>query len=285
MRDDTSHADARTGHNAQRGRIGNVVLWIIIAPLLVLAVLPFILMVVSSLQHTTKLTFSVTPDALTFDNYVNLFTVQGFGSALLTSLSVVVIACVLNVIVCSLAGFGFAFKRFPGSEALFWLYLGTMMIPAQVTMIPMFIMFREMGILGSHFALAIPVVNAFGVFLIRQFMYSIPHSLLDAARIDGASDFRIFLTIIVPLIKPVLVALTVFTFLTTWNDFMWPLISLTSDDTRTVTLAVSQMTGAFETQYGMVMAGTTIAFLVPFLVYVVLQRQFVEGVTSTGIKG
>lgn len=143
-------------------------------------------------------------------------------------------------------GFRFRVQALPWIEALFWVYLGTMMIPAQVTMIPMFIMFRELGILGSTFALAIPVVNAFGVFLIRQFMYSIPPSLLDAARIDGASDFRIFLTIILPLIRSVLVALTVFTFLTTWNDFMWPLISLTSDDTRTVTLAVSQMTGALK---------------------------------------
>lgn len=266
-------------------RIGKAILWVFVAILLILAVLPFILMVASSLQETTKLTFFISPDKFTFENYKNLFTIQGFGSALLTSTIVVVIACVMNVIVCSLAAYGFAFKRFPGSEALFWVYLATMMVPAQVTMIPMFIMFREMGILGSHLALALPVVNAFGVFLIRQFMYSIPKSLLDAAKIDGASDFRIFLTIVVPLIKSVIVALTVFTFLTTWNDFMWPLISLTSDDTRTVTLAVSQMTGAFETQYGMVMAGTTIAFLVPFLVYVFLQRQFVEGVTSSGIKG
>ncbi len=266
-------------------RIGKAILWIFVGVLLILAVAPFILMLVSSLQETTKLTFFIAPESFTFSNYVKLFTVQGFGSAMITSLSVVIIACLLNIAVCSLAAYGFAFKRFPGSEALFWVYLATMMIPAQVTMIPMFIMFREMGILGSTFALAIPVVNAFGVFLIRQFMYSIPSSLLDAAKIDGASDFRVFRAIILPLIRSVLVALTVFTFLTTWNDFMWPLISLTSDDTRTVTLAVSQMTGAFEVQYGMVMAGTTIAFLVPFLAYVFLQRQFVEGVTSSGIKG
>ncbi|MCI5825920.1 MAG: carbohydrate ABC transporter permease [Arcanobacterium sp.] len=266
-------------------RIWNAVIWLFILVLLILAVLPFLLMVITSFQHTTQLSFAIRPSKLTLDNFINLFTIQGFGSAMLTSTTVVVIACVLNIIVCSLAAFGFAFKRFPGSEALFWIYLATMMIPTQVTMIPMFMMFRSMGILGSHFALAIPVVNAFGVFLIRQFMYSIPPSLIEAARIDGASDFRIFLTIILPLIRSVLVALTVFTFLTTWNDFLWPLISLTSDHTRTVTLAVSQMAGAFETQYGMVMAGTTVAFLVPFIVYVVLQRQFVEGVTSSGVKG
>ncbi|WP_216395512.1 carbohydrate ABC transporter permease [Arcanobacterium phocae] len=266
-------------------KIGRVTLWAFVGLLVIIAILPFVLMVSTSIQHTTRLTFGVDLHLLTADNYKNLFAVQGFGQALLRSASVVTIACVLNALVCSLAAYAFAFKRFPGSEALFWIYLATMMIPAQVTMIPMFVLFRQLGLLGTSVSLAIPVVNAFGVFLIRQFMVSIPPSLLEAARIDGASDWRIFCKIILPAIRSVLVALTVFTFLTTWNDFMWPLISISSDQSRTVTLAVSQMTGAFETQYGMVMAGATIAFLVPFSVYVVLQRQFIEGVTSTGVKG
>lgn len=129
------------------------------------------------------------------------------------------------------------------------------------------------------------MVNAFGVFLIRQFMTTIPLSLLEAARIDGASDLRVFWSVILPIIRPVIVSLTVFTFLTTWNDFMWPLISLQTNERTTVTLAISQLQGAFTSQYGMVMAGTTVAFLVPLVVYVVLQRQFVQGVTASGVKG
>ena len=117
--------------------------------------------------------------------------------------------------VCALAAYGFTFMPFRGSKALFWIYLATIMVPGQVTMILMFILFRDLGILGGYVSLALPVVNAFGVFLIRQFMVSIPPSLLEAARIDGASDLKIFLSIIVPIIRPVLVALTVFTFLTT----------------------------------------------------------------------
>lgn len=266
-------------------KVGKGVIGFFTAVLLVLAVLPFVLMVITAFQNTRSLSFSINPDNLTLNNFINLFTVQNFGNALMTSTIVVVIGITMNLAVCSLAAFGFVFKRFPGSEAVFWLYLATMMVPAQVTMIPMFIMFRDIGILGSHFSLAIPIVNAFGVFLIRQFMMSIPSSLIEAARIDGASDFRIFLTIVLPLVKSVLIALTVFTFLTTWNDFLWPLVSLGSDQYRTVTLAVAQLQGAFETQYGLVMAATTIAFLVPFLVYVFMQRKFVEGVTASGIKG
>lgn len=266
-------------------RIGKAIIYILVAMLLVLAVLPFILMVVTAVQDTTTLRFTIDPELFTLDNFVRLFTVHNFTGALMTSAIVVIIAVVLNNIVCSLAAFAFVFKPFPGSKALFWVYLATMMVPAQVTMIPMFIIFRGLDMLGGYTALALPVVNAFGVFLMRQFMVSIPPSLLEAARIDGASEIRIFWSIIVPIIRPVIVALTVFTFLTTWNDFLWPLISLQSGDSSTITLAVSQLKGAFQAQYGMVMAGTTIAFMVPFLVYVFLQRQFVQGVTASGVKG
>ena len=144
---------------------------------------------------------------------------------------------------------------------------------------------RDLGLLNSYVALALPVINAFGVFLIRQFMKGIPDDLLDAARIDGASDLRIFFTVVLPLIKPILVALTVFTFLTTWNDFLWPLVSITDDQMQTVTLAAANLQGRFATDYGLVMAGATITFIIPLVLYMILQRQFVEGIVSSGVKG
>lgn len=266
-------------------RIARALLWTVTWVLVALSVMPFVLMGITAFQHTTRLGFEIDPAALTLDNFVNLMTTQGFGTAMFNTIVVVLIACVLNNIVCALAAYGFTKRAFPGSEALFGVYLLTMMIPGQVTMIPLFLIFREAGILGGYLSLALPVVNAFGVFLIRQFMISIPDSLMEAARIDGASDWRIFVSIILPIIKPVLITLTVFTFLTTWNDFLWPLVSINDDSMRTVTLAVSQLKGAFETQYGMVMAGTTVAFLVPFLLYIFLQKSFVEGATSSGVKG
>ncbi|MBN9644006.1 carbohydrate ABC transporter permease [Corynebacterium mendelii] len=266
-------------------RLGKTLLWAFIVFLIIISVLPFILMILVAFQKRETFGFDIADSGFTFDNFIELFQVQGFGNALLLSTSVVIIACVSNVVICSLAAYGFVFKKFVGSEVLFWIYLATMMVPAQVTVIANFVIFRKIGILGTTISLALPILNAFGVFLVRQFMVGIPPSLLEAARIDGATDWRIFRSVVLPLIRPVLTALTVFTFLSTWNDFMWPLVSLQSDTKQTVTLAISKLSGAFLTQYGLVMAGTTIAFVVPFLVYVFLQRQFVEGVAATGIKG
>lgn len=251
----------------------------------ILAILPFLFMAVTSIQHTNVITVSIDPDKIDFSSYARLFTEHGFGPALLTSIAVVTLACVLNAIVCSLAAYAFAKRPFPGSEALFWLYVATMMVPGQVTLIPLFTIMREIGLLNSWISLALPVINAFGVFLIRQFMSSIPDEMIEAARIDGANELQIFWRIVLPSIRPVIVALTVFTFLTTWNDFLWPLVSITNDELQTVTLAVSKLQGRFATDYGLVMAGATVSFIVPLVLFLVLQRQFVEGVTSTSIKG
>ena len=149
----------------------------------------------------------------------------------------------------------------------------------------MFIIMRDIGLLNTYVSLALPVINAFGVFLIYQFIKGVPDDLMEAARIDGATDRRIFRSIILPLIRPVLVALVVFTFLTVWNDFLWPLVSISDQQMNTVTLAVANLQGAFAKRYGLVMAGATLSFIVPLTVYLVLQRQFVEGVASTGLKG
>jgi len=260
---------------------GNAVL----LALAVLALLPFLFMVITSVQKTKTLSLAFDPSKFDLSGYVRLFTTFGFGNALITSVIVVVLACVVNAIVCSLAAFAFAKKPFPGSEKLYWVYIATLMVPGQVTLIPMFSIMRELGLLNTYVSLFLPVINAFGVFLIRQFMSNVPDEMLEAARIDGASDRRIFWSLILPAIRPVLVALTVFTFLTTWNDFLWPLVSVTDDSMKTVTLAAAQLQGKFTSDFGLVMAGATVSFVVPFVVYVVLQRQFVEGVTSSSVKG
>ncbi|NDL59211.1 carbohydrate ABC transporter permease [Phytoactinopolyspora mesophila] len=253
--------------------------------LVVVALLPFAFMVVTGIQRADTVSLSFDPDRLQLDNFVRLFTDYGFGRALVTSALVVTLACVVNFVVSSLAAFAFAKKPFPGSETLFWIYIATMMVPVQVTMIPLFVIVRDLGLLNTHIALILPIINAFGVFLIRQFMSNVPDELLEAARIDGASDRRVFVAIVVPLIRPVLVALTVFTFLTTWNDFLWPLVVISDESMQTVTLAAARLQGRFVTEYGLVMAGATVSFLVPFLIYLVLQRQFVQGVASVGLKG
>ena len=139
--------------------------------------------------------------------------------------------------------------------------------------------------MNTHLVLALPVVNAFGVFLVRQFMVNIPDELIEAARIDGCSEFKIYYSIVLPLIKPVLVSLTVFTFITTWNDFIWPLISITDSNKSTLTLALAALQGNYATKYGLVMAGAALVFLPPFILYILLQKQFVEGIALSGVKG
>jgi len=252
---------------------------------LLVAVLPFLFMAITSIQRTTSAGLSLSFSRLDFTNFVRLFTDYRFGSAIVTSGIVVVIACVLNLVVASLAAYAFEKKRFPGSESLFVIYIVTMMVPVQVTLVPLYTIIRQLGLFNTHLALALPIVNAFGVFLIRQFMVSVPDELIEAARMDGASDLRIFAVIILPVIRPVLIALTVFTFITTWNDFLWPLVSVSDNRMQTVTLAAANMVGNVTQQYGLIMAGATVSFLVPLVMYVILQRQFVEGVTASGIKG
>jgi multiple sugar transport system permease protein len=159
------------------------------------------------------------------------------------------------------------------------------MIPGQVTLIPMFVIMRKLDLLNSYTALVIPILNAFGVFLMRQFMKSIPDELLEAAKVDGCPEWKVFLYIIIPLIKPVLISLTVFTFVTSWNDFLWPLVVITQSERSTLTVALSLLKTSYSTNYGLIMAGAAISFIFPFTLYAILQRQFMEGIALSGIKG
>lgn len=161
----------------------------------------------------------------------------------------------------------------------------TLMIPGQVTMIPVFIIMKKLGLLNTYFALIVVILNAFGVFLIRQFMEGVPDELLEAAKVDGCPEFLIFLKIVVPLIKPVLVSLVVFTFVTSWNDFMWPLVSTSKSEMYTLTVSLSLLRTQYQTSYGLIMAGATVSFMFPFVLYAFLQKQFVEGIALGGVKG
>ena len=266
-------------------RMWTLVFLLVLLLVLAGAMLPFFFMVVTSLQDTDNVSLNFSTTRMNLSNFVSLFTSYDFGSAILTSAIVVVLACTMNLVVTSLAAFAFEKKPFRGSEALFTVYIVSMMIPAQVTIIPMFTIMRNLDLLNTHLSLALPIVNAFGVFLIRQFLSTIPDELLEAARLDGASDLRIFRTIVLPLIRPVLVALTIFTFISTWNDFLWPLVSITDSQMQTVTLAAANMVGNLTQEYGLIMAGSLVSFLAPFVIYIILQRQFVAGVTASGLKG
>lgn len=266
-------------------RIIRFILAVILIFLSLLAFMPFVYMILVSLTNKTILDLRFNFSAMNFDNYIRVFQNFNIGRYLLNSIIVTAGACALNTIVSSMAAYGFAKKHFPGRKGLFSLYIATLMIPGQVTLIPIFTIMKNLGLINSYIALMLPIVNAFGVFLIHQFMSNVPNELLEAAKIDGASEPRIFVGIVLPLIRSVLISLLIFTFISVWNDFLWPLVIVQDDSMRTLTLAISVLKGSYSTNYGLVMAGTSLAFLPPFILYVILQKQFVEGIALSGIKG
>lgn len=250
-----------------------------------LAMAPFIYMILVSFTQKSLLDLNFMNESFSILNYSRIFRNFNIGRNILNSLTVTLSACILNGIISSMAAYAFAKKRFPLREQLFTLYLATLMIPGQVTLIPVFTIMKKLDLLNTYPALFLPVINAFGVFLIRQFMVNVPDELLEAARIDGCGENKVFLFIVMPLMKTVLVSLTIFTFITCWNDFLWPLVVVTKPQMQTLTLAVSALKGSYATNYGLVMAGSALAFLPPFLLYVLLQKQFIEGIALSGTKG
>lgn len=261
------------------------VMAVVLTLLAILALLPFLYMALVSFTQKRALNFDFSNETFNLSNYVRVFKNLNIARNLYNSLIVTVGACALNLVVSSMAAYGFSQKRFRGRDALFSVYLATLMIPSQVTLIPLFVLMKTWNLTNTHFALMLPVINAFGVFLMRQFMLNLPKDLLEAAKIDGCGEIRTFVTIVLPLVKPVLVSLTLFTFITVWNDFLWPLVISNKQSMHTLTLAISTLKGNYSTNYGLVMAGATLAFLPPFILYALMQKQFVEGIALSGIKG
>lgn len=264
----------------------SVVGLVILVLFAVICIAPFVYMIVMSFTQSTTLMIRFDEiDFTDFSNFSHVLGKSGFLRSLLNSFVVVISSCFFNCVISSMAAYGFEKKQFPGKEKIFKVYLATLMIPIQVTMIPVFIIMKKMGMLNTYFSLVVMILNAFGVFLIRQFMASVPDELLEAAKVDGCPEYRIFLQIVIPLIKPVLVSLVVFTFVTSWNDFLWPLVSTTDSNMYTLTVALSLLKTQYQTNYGLVMAGAAVSFMFPFVLYVFLQKQFVEGIALSGIKG
>lgn len=269
----------------KKGWIFKIIIGAVLLFAALLAMAPFIYMMLVSLTQKTVLDLNFENSDFSFINYNRVFRNFNLAANLVNSIIVTVSACVLNCVISSMAAYAFAKKKFPFRDQLFNLYLATLMIPGQVTLIPVFTIMKKLELMNTYPALFLPIINAFGVFLIRQFMVTIPDELLEAARIDGCGENRIFISIVIPLIKSVMVSLMIFTFITCWNDFLWPLVIVTKPEMQTLTLAISALKGSYSTNYGLVMAGSTLTFLPPFLLYIFLQKQFVEGIAMSGIKG
>lgn len=228
--------------------------------------------------------FSLTQ--LTLDNFRVLFANDSLfrwsGNSLLIALS----SMLANVVFCSMAGYVFAKKSFPGKTVLFWMILMTMMISNSVIIVPLFMLVKEMGLLNSYAGVILPLLlSPFGVFLSRQFISTLPDELLSAARIDGCSEWRMYSQIIVPLCLPVLAIIAIFSFISNWNEFLWPMIATDSKAMRTLQVGLASMQLESSKNYGTIMAGSAWTTLPIIVIFVSLQRFFIRGITVGGVKG
>jgi multiple sugar transport system permease protein len=226
------------------------------------------------------------PSALRWSNYVEAMTLQPFGRFFLNSLIVAGASVIGQLTFCSMAGYAFARLRFRGRDKIFALYLGTMMIPAIVTIIPAFLLINTFGWVNTYWALFTPTVSSvWGIFLLRQFFQTIPRDIEDAARVDGASEVTIFLRIILPLSKPALATLAIFAFMGSWKDFLWPLIVTNRIDMRTVEVGIANFSNLYTTDWPHQMAAAVVVMLPVVIVFLAAQKYFVKGITMTGLKG
>lgn len=254
----------------------------------VITLIPFVWMISASFMldgHASVFPPRFIPDQFTFIQYQRLFErlsiARNFFNSLVLSILVTLVSLTFN----SMAGYAFAKYKFKGKDKLFNLLLSSMIIPAQVTMLPLFLMLKSMGFINTYMAIIIPgLANIFGIFLIRQYCISIPDSLIEAARIDGASDFLIYRKIILPLLTPVLATLAIFTFLGTWNDFLWPLIVMTDDSMYTLPVALANLMLEHTKDPELMMAGSVVTILPVIIVFLALQKYYMKGIMMGSVK-
>jgi len=226
------------------------------------------------------------PSHPTWDNYVTMFTRLDLLKHFLNSAIVTVAATLLSVLVNSLAGYAFAKLPFPGRERIFKGMAAALVVPAQVGRLPLFLLLRQMGLVNTYAGVIVPyMASIFGIFMIRQYALSIPDDLLDAARVEGAGEWAVFRLVALPVIKPILVTLAAFTFLSAWNDFMWPLIILADSGMYTLPVALANLVGEHVQDTELMMAGSVVTILPALGVFLVFQRAYVQGIMSGGVKG
>lgn len=226
------------------------------------------------------------PSAPTFDNYRELFAHTGMGRYFANSLLVALAITALSLLVNTMAGYAFAKLRFRGRERLLQWLLAALVVPAQVAMLPLFLLMKQLGLVNSYWGVILPgMAGVFGIFLVRQYARSLPDALIEAARIDGAGELRIFFRIVLPLLKPVLATLAVFTFMAAWNDFMWPLIVLTDQERYTLPVALASLSREYITDVELMMAGAVVTVLPVLGLFLLLQRYYLQGLLLGSVKG
>jgi multiple sugar transport system permease protein len=273
----------------RRGTPGRVLLYLALLAGAALALLPMVWMISASLMRPGEaMTYppKLFPAEVTFEHYRSVFTTLNMRRYLLNSALIAFTATAVSLVVNSMAGYAFAKLRFRGRDGVFRVLGAGLVIPAQVAMLPLFLLMKQLGLVNTYWGVMIPVfASIFGIFLIRQYATAIPDDLLDAARVDGASELRIYRSIVLPVIAPILATLAIWTFLTTWNDFMWPLIVLSDEARYTLPVALANLSGEHVQDTELMMAGSVVTVVPVLLAFLALQRYYMRGIMAGSVKG
>lgn len=277
------------GASRRAARVKKVVGYLALIGLAVVALAPLVWMLSTSLKDNANV-FSYPPqwipDDWKFSNYTSLWDDLPMNRWLLNTMLVSVTVVLGQLVFCSMAAYAFARMQFKGRDAVFYLFLASLMVPYQVTLIPAFVLISRLGWIDTYQALIVPQLSTpFGIFMLRQFFMTLPKELEEAARLDGASYWRIYRTVLIPLSKPALLAFGVFSFVGMWGDFLWPLIVMNTPEKMTLTVGLNYLSNSYNTDWARLMAGDVISLLPLMLVYALAQRHFIQGIAMTGLKG
>lgn len=270
--------------------IGKILLYLILIIITVVMIIPFLWMLSASIKTDREVfkmnPFVWIPEVPRWDNYIKIWTKIPMLKFVENTVFLTIIVTFLQLLTSSFAAYSFAKLEFKHKNAIFLAYISTIAMPWQVYMVPQFIMMRAMGLNDKLLAMiCLQAFSAFGVFMMKQFYEGIPSELCEAARIDGMSEYKIYAKIMLPLSKPALSTLTIFTFVNTWNDYLGPLIYLKTESKKTIQLGLKMFIGQYSSEYGLIMAGSVLSLIPVIIVFLCLQKYFVEGVASTGLKG
>ena len=273
----------------KQDRIVQVCVYLVLLLITVVTLLPLVWMFSASFKLDSEV-FSVPirwiPKTFHFENYVRIWQKIPFGRFTFNSFKLTIIVTFIQVLTCSFAAYGFSKCKFRGRDTLFLCYIATIAIPWQIYMLPQYSMMQKLHLVDTHLGyILMQSFAAFGVFLLRQFYQSVPNELIEAASIDGLSEYGCYFRIVLPLAKPAIATLTIFTFVNTWNDFMGPMIYFNSEANKTIPLGIRMFIGQYSSEYQLIMAASVVALLPILILYVFCQRFFVQGIATSGLKG
>lgn len=269
--------------------LGKIALYALLIVITIGTLLPLVWMLSASFKLDSEV-FSIPikwiPEVFHWENYTKIWQKIPFALFTFNSAKLTIIVTLIQLLTCSFAAYGFTKCNFRGRDTLFLCYVATIAIPWQIYMLPQYSMMQKLGLVDSHLGYVLmQAFAAFGVFLLRQFYQGVPNELLEAARIDGLSEYGIYFRIVLPLAKPALATLTIFTFVNIWNDFMGPMIYFNSEANKTIPLGIRMFIGQYSTEYQLIMAASVVSLIPVLIMYVFCQRFFVQGIATSGLKG